>query len=121
MWTMPEQRTLSAEADGEFEARREPIRLDVSLAAMDKMAPWAELCAVIEPFYPEACVEGGRRPVGLKGMPRIHFPQQWCALNDPTVEEALYNSASMRRFVGIDLGRGPAPEEAPSTRPRPIA
>jgi IS5 family transposase len=44
-------------------------------------------------------------------MLRIHFLQYWCALSDPAVEEALYDSASMRRFVSIDLGREPAPEE----------
>ncbi len=32
-------------------------------------------------------------------------------LSDPAVEEALYESVSMRRFVGIDLGREPAPDE----------
>jgi IS5 family transposase len=30
--------------------------------------------------------------------------QQWYALSDPAVEEALYDSAAMRRFVGIDRG-----------------
>ncbi len=44
-------------------------------------------------------------------MLRIHFLQQWYALSDPAVEEALYDSAAMRRFVGIDLGREPAPDE----------
>jgi IS5 family transposase len=29
----------------------------------------------------------------------------------PAVEEALYDSAAMRGFVGIDLGREPVPDE----------
>jgi IS5 family transposase len=37
-------------------------------------------------------------------MLRIHFLQQWYALPNPAVEEALYKPAAMRRFVGIDLG-----------------
>lgn len=78
---------------------------------MDKVVPWAQLCAVIEPFYPKARPEGGRRPVGLERMLRIHFLQQWYALSDHAVEEALYDSAWMRRFVGIDLGHEPAPDE----------
>jgi hypothetical protein len=45
---------------------------------MDKVVPWSELCAVIEPFYPKARPAGGRRPVGLERMLRIHFLQQWC-------------------------------------------
>jgi IS5 family transposase len=31
--------------------------------------------------------------------------QQWFNLSDLGVEEALYDSPAMRRFVGIDLGR----------------
>ena len=108
---MPEQLTLATEADGGFETHRKPTRRDVFLAEMDKVVPWSELCAVIEPFYPKVRPEGGRRPVGLERMLRIHFLQQWYALSDPAVEEALYDSAAMRRFVGIDLGREPAPDE----------
>ena len=33
------------------------------------------------------------------------------AESDPAVEEALYDSLVMRRFVGIDLGREPVPDE----------
>jgi IS5 family transposase len=65
----------------------------------------------VEPFYPKVRAEGGHRPIGVERMLRIHFLQQWYAFSDPAVEEALYDSASMRRFVGIDLGREPAPDE----------
>jgi IS5 family transposase len=44
-------------------------------------------------------------------MLRIYFLQQWFNLSDPGVEEALYDSAGMRQFVGIDLGREPVPDE----------
>jgi transposase, IS5 family len=37
--------------------------------------------------------------------------QQWFNLSDPAVEEALYDSAVMRQFVGIDLGCEPVPDE----------
>jgi IS5 family transposase len=108
---MPDQLTLSTQADSAFETHRKATRRDVFLAEMDKVVPWSALCAVIEPFYPKANPKGGRRPVGLERMLRIHFLQQWYALSDPAVEEALYDSAAMRRFVGIDLGREPAPDE----------
>ena len=59
---------------------------------------------MIEPVYPK--VEGAGRPqVGLERMLRIYFLQQWFNLSDPGVEEALYDSRAMRRFVGIGLGR----------------
>ncbi len=44
-------------------------------------------------------------------MLRIHFLQHWLNLSAPAVEEALYESASMRQFAGIDLGREPVPDE----------
>jgi IS5 family transposase len=53
----------------------------------------------------------GRAPVGVERMLRIYFLQQWFNLSDPAVEEALYDSVVMRRFVGIDLGCEPVPDE----------
>jgi len=47
----------------------------------------------------------------LERMLRIHCLQLWFDLSDPAVEEALYDSRAMRTFVGIDLGREPAPDE----------
>jgi IS5 family transposase len=77
---------------------------------MDRIIPWAELAAVIEPFYP-AGKGAGRPPIGIERMLRIHFVQHWFNLSDPAVEEALYDSRALRRFVGIDLGREPVPDE----------
>jgi len=107
----PKQLTLSTEQDAGFELHRKATRRDVFLAEMDKVVPWAQLCACIEPHYPKGSESGGRRPVGLERMLRIHFLQQWYALSDPAVEEALYDSRAMRRFVGIDLGCEGAPDE----------
>jgi IS5 family transposase len=56
-------------------------------------------------------VGNGRRPVGLEIMLRTYFVQQWFNLSDPGVEEALYDSASLRWFVGVDLGLAAAPDE----------
>ena len=92
---MADQLTLATQVDGGFEAHRKATRRDVFLAEMDKVVPLPQLCAVIEPFYPKVRAEGGRRPVGVERMLRIHFLQQWYALSDPAVEEALYDSASM--------------------------
>lgn len=109
---MPKQLTLATQADGGFERHHKPARRDIFLAEMDQVVPWAALGALIEPFHPKLRANGGGRPVvGLERMLRIHFLQQWYALSDPAVEEALYDSAAMRRFVGIDLGRESAPDE----------
>lgn len=102
------QRTL---ASVDFEAFRKPTRREKFLAEMNKVVPWAELVAVIEPYYPKATRAGGRPPVGLERMLRIHCLQLWFDLSDPAVEEALYDSRAMRTFAGIDLGREPVPDE----------
>ena len=92
-----------------FEKYRKQTRRAAFLAEMEQVVPWRELCAVIEPFYPKA--GNGRRPIGLERMLRLHLLQHWFNLSDPAAEEALYESVSMRRFVGIDLGREPVPDE----------
>jgi IS5 family transposase len=97
-------------AENGFETYRKCTRREHFLAEMERIIPWPELCAVIKPFYPRG--EGaGRPPIGVERMLRIHFLQHGFNLSNPAVEEALYESRSMRRFVGIDLGREPAPDE----------
>jgi IS5 family transposase len=100
------QQTLAA-----FEQYGKPTRRAKFLADMEQILPWAELLAVIEPFYPKVSEAGGRPPIPLERMLRIYFLQLWFNLSDPAVEEALYDSTSMRGFVGIDLGVEAAPDE----------
>jgi IS5 family transposase len=100
------QMTLST---SDFDRYGKTTRRATFLAEMQRVVPWQELCALIEPYYPKP--GNGRRPIGLERMLRIYFLQQWFNLSDPGVEEALYDSLAMRSFVGIDLGREPAPDE----------
>lgn len=102
--------TQATFAGGGFEAYRKPTRREVFLAEMDRVVPWARLVTLIDPVYPKPR-GAGRPPIGLERMLRIYFLQQWFNLSDPAVEEALYDSVAMRSFVGIDLGREPAPDE----------
>jgi IS5 family transposase len=104
------QQTLAmvADAPSGYEQYRKPTRRDEFLQTMEAVMPWAALCAVIEPYYPKA--GNGRPPIGLERMLRIHFIQHWFNLADLACEEALYDSASLRSFVGIDLGREPVPD-----------
>ena len=92
-----------------FDKYTKTTRRAAFLAEMERVVPWGELCALIEPVYPKP--GNGRPPVGLERMLRIYFLQHWFNLSDPAVEEALYDSSAMRAFVGIDLGREPVPDE----------
>jgi IS5 family transposase len=79
------------------------------LDEMEVVVPWSELQGLVEPHYAKA--GNGRRPVGLALMLRTYFMQQWFNLSDPGVEEALYESPVLRRFVGVDLGVAAPPDE----------
>jgi IS5 family transposase len=96
-------------ARGGFDKFGKQTRRAKFLAEMEVVLPWKDLCELIEPHYPK--LGRGRPPVGLERMLRIHFLQHWFNLSDPAVEEALYESVSMREFVGIDLGQERAPDE----------
>ncbi|HZM09222.1 MAG TPA: IS5 family transposase [Candidatus Limnocylindrales bacterium] len=92
-----------------FERYGKTTRRAAFLSEMERVVPWADMCGLIEPFYPKP--GNGRPPYGLERMLRIYFLQQWFNLSDPGVEEALYDSAAMRDFAGIDLGHEAAPDE----------
>src|SRR6185436_16491361 len=104
------QQTLAVSADqnAQYEQYRKPTRRDVFLTTMEQIVPWAALCEVIEPHYPKP--GNGRPPVGLERMLRMYFVQHWFNLADEACEEALLDSTSLRRFVGIDLGRERVPD-----------
>ena len=101
------QRTLATQASYEKYGRKS--RRELFLDEMEQVVPWAKLEALVEPHYPKA--GNGRRPVGLSVMLHTYFVQQWFNLSELGVEEALYESSALRRFVGVDLGSVPAPDE----------
>ncbi len=101
------QQTLAMQSGFEKFARKS--RRELFLEEMDKIVPWRGLVALVSPYYPKG--ENGRPPVGLERMLRLYFLQQWFNLSDPGLEDALYESAALRRFAGIDLGREPVPDE----------
>src|SRR5664279_911448 len=101
------QRTFAAQAS--FEKYGRKSKREQFLDQMNEVVPWARLQSPVEPHYPKA--GNGRRPVGLEIMLRAYFVQQWFNLSDPGMEDALYDSASLRHFVGVDLGTAAAPDE----------
>jgi len=92
-----------------FERFAKTTRRAQFLEEMNRILPWKDLCAVVQPYFPAG--EAGRVPIPLERMLRIHLLQQWFNLSDPAAEEALYDIISMRTFAGIDLGRARVPDE----------
>ena len=101
------QITLAHQA--EFQRYSKKTRREQFLEEMDAVMSWGELLALVAPYYSKG--EMGRKPVGLAIMLRVYFLQQWFALSDPGVEDALYESPVLRRFAGIDLGGAPVLDE----------
>jgi IS5 family transposase len=99
----------SLASQGVFEKYGRKSRRELFLDEMEKVVPWSALEALVRPHYAKA--GNGRQPVGLSIMLRTYFVQQWFNLSDPGVEELLYESPAIRRFVGVDLGIAAAPDE----------
>jgi IS5 family transposase len=79
------------------------------LDEMERVVPWAALLQVVEPYYPKA--KTGRPPFGIETMLRIHYLQQWFALSDPAMEEALHDMPVFREFAKLGDGVTRLPDE----------
>ena len=75
---------------------------------MDALIPWQNLEDRIRPCYSKA--DRGRHPYPLPVMLRTHCVQLFYNLSDPGMEDLLYESGPVRRFVGLKL-TGPLPDE----------
>jgi transposase, IS5 family len=92
-----------------FHSKKKVTRREHFLQEMNKVVPWETFEKLVEPHYPKA--GNGRRPMPLGVMLRIYFMQQWFNLSDPGMEDQLYESISMQRFAGLELGQDPIPDE----------
>ena len=95
-----------------FERKTKRTRKREFLDEMNLVVPWAELVSLIAPHAPAPGAKGGRPPFAVETMLRIHFIQQWFNLSDPAMEEALYDMALFREFVGLDAGEDNLPDES---------
>jgi len=93
-----------------YQAKKKQTRRERFLAEMEQVVPWSELCAVVEPYYPKSG-RPGRQPMPLMTMLRIYCMQQWYAMSDPGMEDALYEIESMRRFADLELIEDAIPDE----------
>ena len=91
----------------EFAAKKKRARRERFLEQNETATPWALLVGLIEPHYPKG--ERGRPPSGIERMLRMYIVQQCFGFADEATEDALYDSQSIRNFVGVDLSRQDAP------------
>jgi transposase, IS5 family len=96
-------------AQAEYDKKKKRTRRELFLEQMEQVVPWARLIEVIEPHYPKSG-KRGRPPIGLERMLRMYFVQQWYALADEAVEDAVYDSQALRNFMSIDLSQQSVPD-----------
>ena len=97
--------------DVEYGNRRRVSRREKFLDTMDATIPWGRWVGVIEPYYYRDRVgQRGRKPVPLETMLRMYLLQVWFSLSDEGVEEAIYDSYAMRRFMGVDFATSQVPD-----------
>lgn len=98
-------------AQAEFAAKKKTTRRERFLAEMEQAVPWSRLLKALSPYYyPDSRGKRGRPPIPLKRMLRMYFVQQWYALADEALEDAIYDSQALRNFVGIDLAVESVPD-----------
>lgn len=98
-------------AQAEFAAKKKTTRRERFLAEMEQVVPWSRLLDVLQPhYYPDSKGKRGRPPTPLNCMLRMYFVQQWYALADEALEDAIYDSQALRNFVGVDLAIESVPD-----------
>jgi IS5 family transposase len=97
--------------DIEYGNRRRVSRREQFLATMDATIPWASWVGLIEPhYYPDRPGKRGRKAKPIETTLRMYLLQVWFSLSDEGVEEAIYDSYAMRRFMGLDFAVEQVPD-----------
>lgn len=94
--------------DVEYGMRRRSTRRETFLTMMDEIIPWTAWVGLIERHYYKG--ERGRKPRAIETMLRMYLLQVWFSLSDEGVEEAIYDSHAMRRFMRLDFSIEQAPD-----------
>lgn len=97
--------------DIEYRNRRRTSRREQFLATMDATIPWKVWVGLIEPhYYADRPGKRGRKAKPIETMLRMYLLQVWFSLSDEGVEDAIYDSYAMRRFMGLDFAVEQVPD-----------
>jgi len=97
--------------DIEYGNRRRVSRREQFLETMDATIPWTVWVGLIEPhYYADRPGKRGRKAKPIATMLRMYLLQVWFSLSDEGVEEAIYDSYAMRRFMGLDFATEQVPD-----------
>ena len=100
--------------DVEYGNRRRVSRREQFLETMDATLPWARWVGLIEPhYYSDRPGKTGRKAKPIATMLRMYLLQVWFNLSDEGVEDAIYDSYAMRKFMRLDFALEQVPDAGP--------
>ena len=94
--------------DIEYSMRKRKTKRDEFLEIMDEITPWEEIMAEIEPYYYNK--RRGRPARGIEVMLRMYMLSSWYDLSDEAVEDAIYDSYAMRKFMRLNFTTESVPD-----------
>ena len=94
-------RYQSTFSDVEYLNRKRISKREEFLDSMNEIVPWDRWIGLIKPFYPNG--KRGRPTRGIETMLRMYLLQIWFNLSDEGIEDAIYDSYCMRKFMGLDF------------------
>lgn len=94
--------------DVEYSNRKRKTKRDNFLECMDEIIPWDEVVALIEPYYYKN--NRGRKAIPIERMFRMYLLQQWYTLSDEALEDAIYDSYAMRKFMKLNFTEDSTPD-----------
>ena len=95
-------------SDMEYRCRKKKTKREEFQEIMDEIIPWEEWVSLIVPHYPTG--KRGRPPIEIETMLRMYLLQCWFNLSDEGVEDAIYDSYAMRKFMGINFFEQDVPD-----------
>ena len=90
-------------------AQTKKLKCERFLQEMNAVIPWNQFLSTILTKYQYKST--GRTKTDALLLLKIYFLQQWYALSDPGVEEAIYDRNSFQKFLRIDLLAQTVPDE----------
>ena len=97
--------------DVEYGNRRRVSKREQFLEQMDATIPWLVWVGLIEPhYYADRPGKRGRKAKPVETMLRMYLLQAWFSLSDEGVEDAIYDSYAMRRFMRLDFALEQVPD-----------
>lgn len=95
-------------SDYEYSCRKRLTKREKFLDCMDEITPWDEIVELIKPYYFKN--KTGRPPRGIETMFRMYLLQTWYNLSDEGLEDAIYDSYAMRKFMHLDFTKESVPD-----------